>query len=135
MQELKVSKRQEISGRIEEAKKLGDLSENSEYLEAKEAQEFNERRIAELEQLIKNSIIITKSSQKNIVGVGSTVKVKTNGETFDFYIVGSQETNPQEGRISNESPIGKAFLGCRVNDEVEVKAPSGSTKYKILKIM
>ncbi len=134
LRELKTKKRQEIAGRLQEAKDLGDLSENAEYFEAKEAQSFNENRIAELEKLLKNAVVIETPSEEDIVRVGLTIGVKSNNGTEIFNIVGSAEAKPQEGKISNESPLGRAFLGRRIGDEIEIKTPSGITKYKIIKI-
>ena len=134
LRELKTKKRQEIAKRLQEAKDLGDLSENAEYFEAKEAQLFNENRIAELEKLLKNAVVIESSSEEDIVRVGSTIEVKSNNDTEIFNIVGSAEAKPQEGKISNESPLGRAFLGRRIGDEIEIKTPNGITKYKIIKI-
>ena len=134
LQELKIKKRQEIAKRLQEAKDLGDLSENAEYFEAKEAQSFNESRIIELEKLLKNAVVIETSSEENIVRVGSIIEVKSNNGSEIFNIVGSAEAKPQEGKISNESPLGRAFLGRKIGDEIEIKSPSGITKYKIIKI-
>ena len=134
LQELKTKKRQEIATRLQEAKDLGDLSENAEYFEAKEAQSFNENRVAELEKLLKNAVIIETPSEEDIVRVGLTIGVKSNNGTEIFNIVGSAEARPQEGKISNESPLGRAFLGRRIGDEIEIKTPSGIAKYKIIKI-
>ena len=134
LQELKTKKRQEIAARLQEAKDLGDLSENAEYFEAKEAQSLNENRIIELEKLLKNAVVIETSSEEDIVRVGSTIEVKSNNGPETFNIVGSAEAKPQEGKISNESPLGRAFLGRKIGDEIEIKSPSGITKYKIIKI-
>ncbi len=134
LQELKTKKRQEIAARLQEAKDLGDLSENAEYFEAKEAQSFNESRIIELEKLLKNAVVIETPSEENIVRVGSIIEVKSNNGSEIFNIVGSAEAKPQEGKISNESPLGRAFLGRKIGDEIEVKSPGGITKYKIIKI-
>ncbi len=134
LQELKTKKRQEIAKRLQEAKDLGDLSENAEYFEAKEAQSFNENRIAELQELLKNAVTIEASSKDDIVGIGSTVEVKSDNNTEIFRIVGSAEANPQEGKISNESPLGRAFLGRKIGEEVEINTPGGINKYKIIKI-
>jgi len=134
LQELKTKKRQEIAVCLQEAKDLGDLSENAEYFEAKEAQSFNENRIIELEELLKNAVVIETSSEEDIVRVGSTIEVKSNNNAEIFNIVGSAEAKPQEGKISNESPLGRAFLGRKIGDKIEVKSPSGITKYKIIKI-
>jgi transcription elongation factor GreA len=134
LQELKIKKRQEIAKRLQEAKDLGDLSENAEYFEAKEAQSFNESRIIELEKLLKNAVVIETPSEENVIRVGSIIEVKSNNGPEIFNIVGSAEAKPQEGKISNESPLGRAFLGRKIGDEIEVKSPSGITKYKIIKI-
>lgn len=132
-EELK-NKKQEIATRIEEAKAQGDLSENAEYTEAKEAQSFNEGRIVELEEIIKNYTVITKSKNQSTVNIGSTVEFKSGNKVNTFTIVGSEEANPGENFISNESPLGQAFLNKKVGDVVEVKTPGGEVKYKIIKI-
>lgn len=134
LQELKTKKRQEIAKRLQEAKDMGDLSENAEYFEAKEAQSFNETRIAELEDLLKTAVMIDSSGSEDIVRIGSKIEVKSNEGVETFTIVGSAEAKPQEGKISNESPLGKAFIGKKIGDEVEVKIPVGIATYKIIKI-
>ena len=134
LQELKTKKRQEIAKRLQEAKDLGDLSENAEYFEAKEAQSLNETRIAELEELLKTAVVIETPSEEDMVRIGSTVEVKSGNNTEIFTIVGSAEARPQEGKISNESPLGRAFLNKKVGDEIEIKTPGGNVIYKILKI-
>lgn len=131
---LKTEKRQEISQKIEEAKKLGDLSENAEYMEAKEEQELNERKIAELEELVRTAIIISKNRKKGVVQIGSSVTAKSNGKNAKFIITGSEEANPDEGKISNESPLGGAFLDKKVGDTVIVKTPAGMLNYEIVEI-
>ncbi len=131
---LKTEKRQEISKKIEEAKKFGDLSENAEYMEAKEAQEMNERKIAELESLLKNAVLIKKTKDTGEVQIGSTIEVKSDAGKREFTIVGSEEADPASGKISNQSPIGSAFLGKKEGETVDVQTPGGVTKYKILKI-
>src|SRR3990167_10920292 len=135
LQELKTKKRQEMARRLQEAKDLGDLSENAEYFEAKEAQSLNENRITELDDLLKNAVVIKASGVEDIVKIGSTVEFKINENTEIFSIVGSAEAKPQEGKISNESPLGRAFLNKKIGDEVEVKTPRGIVKYKIVKII
>lgn len=134
LHDLKTQKRREIAQRLQEAKSLGDLSENAEYLEAKEAQSALESRILELEEIIKQSRVIEKPTKKNYVSIGSTVEVEFDGRSREFTIVGSEEASPAEGKISNESPLGKAFLGRKVKEEVEVKTPKGKVRYKILGI-
>jgi len=134
LEELKL-KRQEISQRIEEAKALGDLSENQEYASAREAQAFNEGKIIEMEQFLRDVVVIDNKNRKSSdVQIGSTVEVKANGKSREFTIVGSEEADPMAGRISNESPLGKAFLGKKTGQEVEVETPGGKIKYKILTI-
>lgn len=134
LEELKL-KRQEIARRLEESKTLGDLSENSEYLQAREAQAFNEGKILEFEEVLKNAVVISKGNHKNsTVQVGGTVEVNSHGEKKIFTIVGSQEAMPSEGKISNESPLGRAFLGHKAGDVVEVEAPRGRITYKIISI-
>jgi len=132
---LKTSKRQEISKRIQDAKELGDLSENAEYSEAKEQQALNESRIAELEETFKNAETIDdRHSRSDVVNIGSTIKVKNGEVERTLTIVGSNEADPSEGRISNESPLAMSFLGHKVNDKVEVETPKGKTSYLILNI-
>jgi len=131
---LKKEGRREIAERLERAKEYGDLSENSEYIDAKEAQGKLESRIFELEEIIRNAVLIKKNLQKDIVGVGSTIEVQKGFKTFRYTIVGSREAKPEANLISNESPLGKAFLGRKIGDIVEINTPSGKTKYKIVKI-
>jgi len=129
------SRRKEIKNRIEEAIKLGDLSENAEYHEAKDDQGLNEARIRELEDLIKNAEIIDNSNvQKTNIDVGSKIKVEFNNQQIEYTIVGASEADPAQGLISNESPLGQAFIGKKANEIVEVEAPAGIIKYKILSI-
>jgi len=133
LEERKLKTRSEISLKIAQAKELGDLSENAEYIEAKELQAFNEGRIEELDDLIKNAVIIQHDQQGGgLVAVGSTVSVASANGEHKFTIVGASEADPSQGFISNESPLGSAFLGRQKGDEVEVRIPSGIVKYKIL---
>lgn len=134
IEKLKTGERQDISKRIEEAKKFGDLSENAEYMEAKEAQEMNERRIIELENVLRNAVVISESKNKSAVQIGSAITVKTEAKSMDFTIVGSEEADPVKGKISNASPLGSAFLGKKEGDTVDVHTPGGMIKYKIVKI-
>lgn len=134
---LKTEKRAEISERIKIALGFGDLSENSEYDEAKNAQAANETKIAELENKLRYAKIIDESEiDTKTVQVGNTVKVLDIefDEEVSYTIVGSTEVNLAENKISNESPIGKALLGAKKNQTVEVQAPAGIMKYKILEI-
>ncbi len=133
--DLKTNQRRELAGRIEAAKALGDLSENAEYHEAKDALGFIEGRILEIEDLLKNAIIVEEEQKGGTnVRVGSKVKVRVNGKEKEFEIVGSNEADPLSGKVSNESPIGSALLGSKKGDEVEVKSPSGRTVYEVLEI-
>ncbi|KKP99068.1 MAG: Transcription elongation factor GreA [Parcubacteria group bacterium GW2011_GWD2_38_12] len=135
LENFKTVKRQEIAQRLEEAKKMGDLSENAEYTEAREAQEFNEREIAEMEDLIKKAIVIGKTKNKDEIQVGSVFVVKSHGKEQELTIVGSEEADPIQGKISNESPLGKAFLGKKKGDDARIKTPKGEAKYTIEKII
>lgn len=134
LNEIKTVRRSEVAERLERAKELGDLSENSEYLEAREEQAQVEHRIIELEQILANATIIKKPESRAAVAIGSTVHVEKNGLALTFTIVGSGETNPETGFISNESPLGKSFLGKKTGDTVVVKAPIGNVTYKITQI-
>ncbi len=132
---LSVVRRKEIAERIERAKELGDLSENAEYSEAKDAQALNEGRILELINILKNvTVVESVGSTKGEVEMGSSVKVSCDGKQKEFIIVSFNEADPLNGKISNESPIGMAFLGKKKGDEVMVNTPKGEFKYKILEI-
>ncbi|MBI2634000.1 MAG: transcription elongation factor GreA [Parcubacteria group bacterium] len=134
LKELKTKKRREIAERLKEAKSMGDLSENAEYQEAKESQEFNESEIFELENRLRRVELITTQNGGDKVTVGSTIEVKSGLKRRTFTIVGPEEADPVKGFISNESPLGQAFLGKRVGDDVVAKTPGGEVKYKIVKI-
>ncbi len=134
LKELKTVKRKELVERIEAAKALGDLSENAEYHEAKDAMSLLEGRIFELDELFKNVQVIEAPAAGDKTGnvrVGSTVKVEVNGKEKTFQIVGSNEADPLTGKISNESPIGSALLGSKAGEAVEVTTPGGTTVYTI----
>lgn len=131
---LKTTKRQEIGERLKAAKDFGDLSENSEYSEAREEQARVEGRIFELEELIKRAVIIEKANTAEEVHVGSSVTVKKGGQIFSYYIVGPDETEPEKGKISNESPLGQALLGRKVGEKINFKTPGGDVTYEITKI-
>ena len=137
LNQLKTEKRGEIAERIKVALGFGDLSENSEYDEAKTAQAENENKIAELENKLRYAKIIDeKKIDTETVQIGNIVRVldKELDEKIDYIIVGSTEVNLAENKISNESPLGKALLGAKRNQVVEVEAPAGTLKYKILSI-
>lgn len=128
-------KRKEISRQIQDAQDRGDITESAEYAEAKEAQAFNEGRIRELEQLFNDAIVISPNKQKcDVVEVGCEILVKNRDHKKEFTIVGSEEADPLQGKISNESPLGRAFLGKKKGDEVMATTPSGKIHYKILEI-
>jgi len=130
---LKTEKRQEIAARIEKAKELGDLSENADYTEAKEEYSFTEGQIIDLADKIMRATII-EAGKTDVVSIGARVRVSVNGKEKDFTIVGSTEASPLQGLISNESPIGKMLIGKRPGDEVDVAAPSGPMKYRVISI-
>ena len=126
--------RPEIANRIKEAKELGDLSENAEYDAAKDAQASNEGRIEEIKSILENAVIITNTDSSGVISVGSSVKVESKNGTQTFVIVGAAESDPGTGFISNESPLGAAFIGHKKDDKIEVKTPKGTAEYKILEV-
>lgn len=129
-------RRMEVAERIKIAIEYGDISENSEYDDAKNEQAFIEGHIIELENKINTAKIIDGSGQKNVVSVGSTVVIldKEFNEELEYTIVGSSEADPFNNFISNESPVGRTILGKKKNDEVKVSTPGGEVIYKILEI-
>lgn len=131
---LQTVKRREIADRIQRAKDMGDLSENAEYSEAKDAQAFNEGRIAELSQMLKNLTVVENGGQRDEVGMGSTVIAESGGQKKEFLIVSFNEADPASGKISNESPLGHSFIGKKAGDTVTVTTPRGDMEYKILNI-
>lgn len=133
LHELKSVRRRETADKIEAAKALGDLSENAEYQEAKQEMSFIQGRIQEIESIFKNYKIIEEASG-DVIGLGSNLAVEIKSETKKFKIVGSEEANPTEGLISNESPLGDAFVGHKAGDEVEVATPGGVQTYKIISV-
>lgn len=135
LQELKTVRRHEVAQRLAEATELGDLSENSEYLAAREAQDALERRIAELEDAVKAGVVIEDEfGIAGVIRVGSTVRVRENGAEVSYTIVGSREARPQEGKISNESPLGQALLGKQAGDTVGVQTPTGTKTYAVISV-
>jgi transcription elongation factor GreA len=127
-------KRKEIADRIQSAKDLGDLSENAEYSDAKDEHAFNEGRIIELSQLLKNLTVVSAGTGNGKVGMGSKVLTISNNIEKVFCIVSFNEADPMAGKISNESPLGMALLGKKVGDDVAVITPKGEMKYHIEKI-
>jgi len=134
---LSSDRRREIAERIRIAREFGDIAENAEYDDAKNEQAHLEARIAMLEErLLSARVIEKKDIAKDVVSVGSKVKLRDIGanKTFEYRIVGSAEANPAENKLSNESPVGKAIMGHKKGDVVEVAAPRGALKFKILEI-
>lgn len=129
-------KRKEVAWRMEQAKEFGDLSENAEYTTARDEQAFIEGRIAELNAILKGATIIKETKSNGLVSVGSKIKIKDEkGEAVKEYkIVGSEEANPAQGFISNESPLGRAFLGKKIGEIVEIQVPKGTIRYEIIEV-
>ena len=137
LHDLKVVKRKEVAEKIKEAREQGDLSENAEYDAAKDEQRDIEARIEELEGILKNAeVVVEDEVDLDKINVGCKVKVFdiTFDEEMEFNIVGSTEANSLEGKISNESPVGKALIGAHKGDIVEVEMPAGVMQYKVLEI-
>jgi transcription elongation factor GreA len=134
--QLKGPDRDEIARRLRSAIQMGDLSENADYHKAKEDQGFLEGRISELEYLLKNAIIVDrKNNSGDVVDIGMKITIQEAGEEPEtYYLVGAKEADPRNGKISNESPIGRVLLGHRVGDSVTAETPTGSITFKILKI-
>lgn len=132
--ELKNVKILEIADVINEAKQQGDLSENAEYHQAKEEMAWAQGRLLELEQILGNCVIINGNSKDDTVSVGKTIVVEVKGVKKEYTVVGPQEANPFEGLISNESPLGQAFLGHKAGDKVDVETPSGKQIYTIKEV-
>ena len=134
LEEMTNVRRPEIADRIHDAKEHGDLSENAEYEDAKNEQAFVEGRIQTLEALIKNAVLIDENHSTDHVQIGSTVKVASDDGEESFTIVGSTEAKPTEGRISNESPVGRALLGRKKGETITVQVPAGDIAYTIVAI-
>jgi len=137
LEQLKTVKRKEIAEKIKVALSFGDLSENSEYDEAKNDQAILEARIAQIEEILKNATIIDESELNNeLIHIGSVVKLRDCefDDEVEYQIIGSNEANPFEGKLSDESPVGAALLGHRVGDTVEVDTPDGMIRFVVLEI-
>lgn len=135
LEDLKGPKREQLSLRLRSAIQMGDLSENADYHKAKEDQGFLEGRIQELEAILRNSVIIEKTLSKGLVTIGATITIQE--KDFDpetYHLVGAAEADPQNGKISHESPIGRALMDKKVGDIAEAETPGGKLKFKILKI-
>ncbi len=136
LQYLKTTKRQEVTQTLKEARALGDLSENSEYEQAREDQANLEKRILEIEYALEHAVVIDESTNDGKVGIGCQVELKyeDDDDTESYKIVGSQEADPFNNKISNESPIAAAIMGKKVGDTVEVSSPDGVYSVKIVAI-
>jgi len=135
LEELTGPKRDELSARLRSAIQMGDLSENADYIKAKEDQGFLEGRIQELEYILGNAVIIEEKTSTDVVSIGSRVTIQEEDYPEETYhLVGATEADPTNGRISHESPIGKALMDHKVGDEVEAETPGGVIKFKILNI-
>jgi transcription elongation factor GreA len=134
---LRGDRRREVAERIRVAREFGDIAENAEYDDAKNEQAMLEHKIAQLEDRLLTARVITKKEiSKDTVSIGSRVRLRDVAakQTFEYHIVGSAEANPAENKLSNESPVGKAIMGHKKGETVEVTAPRGSLKFKILEI-
>jgi transcription elongation factor GreA len=135
LQELKGPKREELSKRLRSAIQMGDLSENADYHKAKEDQGFLEGRIQEIESILRNTVIIEETQNRGVIFIGSHVTIQEGD--FDpetYHLVGPTEADPRKGKISHESPIGRALMDKKVGDIAEAETPGGKIKFKILKI-
>ena len=133
LKDLKENKRKDVAASLKEAKEFGDLSENTDWDDAKARQLFIEGRISEVENILKHAKIIEPGASDSI-GLGSIVDVEIENDHHTFHIVGSTEVNPENGKISDESPIGKALLGKKVGEHAEIVIPAGTITYKITKV-
>ena len=133
--ELKGPRRDELSARLRSAIQMGDLSENADYHKAKEDQGFLEGRIQEIEHMLRNVVIIEEHADREVVSIGNHVTIQEEGSPPETYhVVGAREADPRKGRISNESPIGRALMDHKVGDLVQVETPGGRIGFQILKI-
>ncbi|PLX28516.1 transcription elongation factor GreA [Candidatus Parcubacteria bacterium] len=131
--DLKSEKIPTIAKRIDEARQLGDLSENAEYHSARDEMAWAQSRVKELQRLIDDAEVITNTGSKT-VQIGSTIRVKSNKIEKEYTIVGAQEADPLSGKISNESPLGSAFIGKNKGDKIQITLPAGVQDYKILEV-
>lgn len=130
LEELTTAKRAELAQRLRDAKADGDIMKNAMYDAARDEQSFVEKRVSEIEHILRHAVVISHSS-KHAVGLGSKVKVETEEGEVEYVIVGSTEANPEKGFISDQSPIGKALMGKKKGDELEVEVPAGTAKYRV----
>lgn len=134
LEDIKI-KLKAVTIKIKDAREMGDLSENAEYHEAKNEQSFLMGKEQEIEQKVKNAVVIEKVENKGVVQVGSTVEIEDDGEKMKYQIVGSDEADPISGRISVDSPIGSALIGHKKGDSIKVKTPAGVSVCKIISIL
>ena len=135
LEELKGPARVDLAKRLRVAIQQGDLSENADYTKAKEDQAFLEGRIQEIQIMLGSAVIIEEGENKGIIGVGSTLTIQEKGrDPIEYFMVGAQEADPRNGRISNESPIGSALLGHSAGDLVDVETPGGTIVFEIMKV-
>ena len=135
LEQLRGPRRRELAKRLRSAIQMGDLSENADYHKAKEDQAFLEGRIQEVEFLLRNAVVIEKRASTEVVGIGSHVTIQEGSNPPErYHLVGAKEADPRNGKISNESPIGRALADHRIGDVVEVETPGGTVKLKIVKI-
>ncbi len=137
LQDLKVVRRKEVAQKIKDAREQGDLTENAEYDAAKDEQRDIETRIEEIEKILKNvEVVVEEDVDLDSISVGCQVRIQDceTGDELEYAIVGSTEANSLKGKISNESPVGKALIGAKVGDTVTVETQAGEIKYKILEI-
>jgi transcription elongation factor GreA len=136
LEHLRTIRRAQVAERLHDAQEDGELIENAEYEDAKNEQAFVEGRILALESMLSNAVIIQDGGPEGVVSLGSKVTIRENGggRPEIYQLVGAAEANPKQGRISNESPLGKALLGRRVGDEVKVNAPAGTLSFRVVAI-
>lgn len=134
LDELTKKKRPEVLDRVSQARAMGDLAENSEYTAAREDLSLIDGRIEELSEILKNAELIKEGSKTNAIQLGSTVIVSINGKKEEFSLVGEWEADPHNKKISHESPLGKALIGKKVGEKIEVEAPAGTIAYTVVSI-
>lgn len=135
--ELKVLQEEKIPGlakRIDDARQMGDLSENAEYHQAREDLAWAQSRVSQIKQILDSAQIINDNNSSVLINVGSSIVVENEGKKKEYTIVGAQEADPVAGKISNESPLGSAFLGKKKGDKVVVKLPAGEKEFKIISV-
>lgn len=135
LERLTTVKRLELAARLRDAIRMGDLSENADYIAAKEEQAFLEGKIMEIQETLRRATIVTETNGTDSVGIGNRVTVaEGTADPEIFILVGAKEANPREGKISHESPIGKALMGRRVGDQAQAQTPGGTIVFQVLKI-